>query len=84
MKQKQIMEYKQQWNHVNYLPFAKFGYASSVGLQERTTVNTQWYTNNCLPKVLEAWTDRRRHSWLPAENRVKLVTQIPYTVGERW
>ena len=35
--------------------FVKSGHAASVLLQERKTVNAEWYINTCLPKVFEAW-----------------------------
>ena len=35
--------------------FSKSGHVVTVPLQERKTVNAEWYINTCLPKVLEAW-----------------------------
>ena len=34
--------------------FAKFGHVTSVPLQERKTVQAEWYINICLPKVFQA------------------------------
>ena len=39
--------------------FAQSGYVSSVLLQERKTVDIEWYINIYLPKVFEAWSGRR-------------------------
>ena len=39
--------------------FSKSGHVATVPLEERRTVNAEWYINICLPKVIEAWSARR-------------------------
>lgn len=39
--------------------FTKSGHIASVPLEERKTVNSEWYITTCLPKVFEAWGIRR-------------------------
>ena len=55
---------------------AKSGHVTSVPLQERKTVNAEWYINFCLPKVFEAWCAHTVAATLAylEENHVQLVT----------
>lgn len=39
--------------------FSKSGHVATVPLQDRKTVTADWYVTKCLPKVLEAWRERR-------------------------
>ena len=39
--------------------FAKSGHVATVPLEDRKTVTADWYVTNCLPKVFEAWRERR-------------------------
>jgi transposase len=39
--------------------FNKGGHLATVSLQHGKTVTAQWYTDTCLPKVLDAWSTRR-------------------------
>ena len=39
--------------------FAKSGHVASFPLQKFKTVNAEWCTDICLPKVFEAWSARR-------------------------
>ena len=39
--------------------FTKTGHLITVPLEERKTVTSDWYVTNCLPKVMEAWCQRR-------------------------
>ena len=67
---------------------AKSGHVASVPLQERKTVNTEWYINTFMPKVFETWSARRPNTGtrglLPLttaatleENLVQMVTHPP-------
>ena len=39
--------------------FCKTGPVAIFPLEDRRTVNADWYINNCLPKAFEAWSSRR-------------------------
>ena len=39
--------------------FCNTGPVAIVPLEDRRTVNADWYINNCLPKAFEAWSSRR-------------------------
>ena len=39
--------------------FCKTGPVTIVPLEDRRTVNADWYIDNCLPKAFEAWSSRR-------------------------
>ena len=39
--------------------FAKFGQVATIPLEDRKTVTADWYVNHCLPKVFQAWCERR-------------------------
>ena len=38
--------------------FAKFGHVATIPLEDRKTVTADWYVNQCLPKVSQAWHKR--------------------------
>ena len=35
--------------------FAKFGHVATMRLEDRKTVTADWYVNQCLPKIFQAW-----------------------------
>ena len=39
--------------------FAKFGQVASITLEDKKMVTADWYVNQCLPKVFQAWRTRR-------------------------
>ena len=39
--------------------FAKTGHVATVPLDDRRTVNADWYVNQCIPQVLDVWQQRR-------------------------
>ena len=53
--------------------FAKLCHVTSVPLQERKTVNAEWYINTCLQEVLKAWSARST-----------MKTQVPTTPTPLW
>ena len=42
--------------------FAKSGHVPPAQLQDRKTINADWYISICLPKIFEAWTARRQNN----------------------
>ena len=50
--------------------FDKTGYVATVSLQQRRTVNSEWYTTLCLPKVFEEnrKTNQRRQKIVHQDN----------------
>ena len=55
----EIQEIENRFKQMIAVFFAKSGHVASFPIQERKTVNAEWYTNICLPKVFEAWSARR-------------------------
>ena len=39
--------------------FAKFGHVATLPLEDRKTVTVDWYVNQCVPKIFQAWYLRR-------------------------
>ena len=44
--------------------FSQAGHLATVALQDRRTVNADWYINQCLPLVFDAWRRRRPRTGL--------------------
>ena len=44
--------------------FGRAGHIATVALQDRRTVNADWYVSQCLPQVFAAWCRRSRNSRL--------------------
>lgn len=63
--------------------FCKSGHLVTVPLQQKRTVTAQWYTEECLPKVLQAWSKKRpndklqhfllHHDNAPAHTAIRTV-----------
>ena len=39
--------------------FAKVGHVATIPLEDRKTVTADWYVNHCVPKIFQAWCQRR-------------------------
>ena len=42
--------------------FSKSGHVATIPLEDRKTINSDWYINHCLPKVFEEWCKCHPHS----------------------
>ena len=39
--------------------FAKFGHVATIPLEDKKTATADWYVNNCLAQIFQAWCKRR-------------------------
>lgn len=44
--------------------FSKTGHVATIQLDDRRTVNADWYVNHCIPQVLDAWRNKRPRTGL--------------------
>eukprot|EP00794_Sanderia_malayensis_P014608 gene14608-16119_t len=44
--------------------FSKTGHVATIKLEDRPTVNADWYVNHCIPQVLDAWRNKRPRTGL--------------------
>ena len=60
----QPVSFKRIWSDSKQITtcfFAEFGHITTVPLEDRKTVTADWYVNQCLPKVFQAWC--KQHPW---------------------
>ncbi|XP_065070975.1 uncharacterized protein LOC135695728 [Rhopilema esculentum] len=44
--------------------FSKTGHVATIQLEDRRTVNPDWYVNHCIPQVLQVWRNKRPRTGL--------------------